>query len=71
MPTRSSRALKENRLALAYQPIIAAKSRRTAHYECLLRMIRPDGEILTAGYFVPAAEQMGIVHLVDRLRWKP
>jgi EAL domain-containing protein (putative c-di-GMP-specific phosphodiesterase class I) len=37
-----------------------------SHYECLLRMIKPDGSILTAGHFVPAAEQMGIVHLMDR-----
>ncbi len=59
-------ALKENRLRLAYQPIIGAKSRRRSHYESLLRMIRPDGQIVTAGYFVPAAEHMGIVHLVDR-----
>ena len=29
-------------------------------------MIRPNGEVLTAGYFIPAAEHMGIVHLVDR-----
>src|SRR5579863_8770625 len=59
-------ALKENRLKLAYQPIIQARSRKTSHYECLLRMIKPDGSILTAGHFVPAAEQMGIVHLIDR-----
>jgi len=59
-------ALKENRLKLAYQPIIGAKSRRISHYESLLRMVRPDGQVMTAGYFVPAAEQMGIVHLVDR-----
>ena len=43
-----------------------AESRKVTHYECLLRMVRPDGEIVTAGYFVPAAEQMGIVHLMDR-----
>jgi len=59
-------ALKENRLKLAYQPIIHARSRKISHYECLLRMIKPDGSVLTAGHFVPAAEQMGIVHLVDR-----
>jgi diguanylate cyclase (GGDEF)-like protein len=58
-------ALKEGRLRLAYQPIIGAKSRRISHYECLLRMIKPDGQVATAGYFVPAAEQMGIVHLID------
>ena len=59
-------ALKENRLKLAYQPIIQARSRKTSHYECLLRMVRPDGGIVTAGHFVPAAEQLGIVNLVDR-----
>jgi len=60
-------ALKDNRIRLAYQPIIDAKSRKPVHYECLLRLIRPDGQEATAGYFVPAAEQMGIVHLIDRL----
>jgi diguanylate cyclase (GGDEF)-like protein len=59
-------ALKENRLKLAYQPIVTARSRKVSHYECLLRMAKPDGEILTAGLFIPACEQMGIVHLVDR-----
>jgi diguanylate cyclase (GGDEF)-like protein len=59
-------ALKDNRLKLAYQPIVQARSRKVSHYECLLRMTKPDGSILTAGHFVPACEQMGIVHLVDR-----
>ncbi|MEP6829988.1 MAG: bifunctional diguanylate cyclase/phosphodiesterase [Rhizomicrobium sp.] len=59
-------ALKENRIRLAYQPIIDAKNRKPVHYECLVRMLRPDGQEISAGHFVPAAEQMGIVHLVDR-----
>lgn len=59
-------ALKEGRLRLAYQPIVAASAHTISHYECLLRMIKPDGSVLSAGHFVPAAEQMGIVHLVDR-----
>ncbi|HEY1878231.1 MAG TPA: GGDEF and EAL domain-containing protein [Rhizomicrobium sp.] len=59
-------ALKESRLRLAYQPIVQARTRIVTHYECLLRMVKPDGSILTAGHFVPATEQMGIVHLVDR-----
>lgn len=59
-------ALKENRLKLAFQPIVGAKTRKASHYECLLRMQKPDGSILTAGHFVPACEQMGIIHLVDR-----
>jgi diguanylate cyclase (GGDEF)-like protein len=59
-------ALREDRLRLAYQPIIQARSRKISHYECLLRILNPDGGIVSAGHFVPAAEQMGIVHLVDR-----
>jgi diguanylate cyclase (GGDEF)-like protein len=59
-------ALKENRLKLAYQPIVGARSRKVSHYECLLRLAKPDGSILTAGHFVPAIEQMGIVHMADR-----
>ena len=61
-----SLALKENRLRLAYQPIVDAKTRKAVHYECLLRMLRPDGQEITAGNFVPATEQMGSVHLIDR-----
>jgi diguanylate cyclase (GGDEF)-like protein len=59
-------ALRDNRLKLAYQPIVHAGTRKVMHHEALLRMERPDGEIVSAGYFVPAAEQLGIVHMVDR-----
>ncbi len=59
-------ALNEDRLLLAYQPIIHAKDRTVFKYESLLRMRRLDGSIATAGQFVPAAEQMGIVGLIDR-----
>ena len=59
-------ALKEGRLKLAFQPIIHAKSRKISHYESLVRMQRADGSTVTAGYFVPAAEQLGIVHMIDR-----
>lgn len=59
-------ALRENRLKLAYQPIIQARSRQVVHHEALVRMERPGGEIVSAGYFVPAAEQLGIIHLIDR-----
>jgi diguanylate cyclase (GGDEF)-like protein len=59
-------ALNDNRLVFAYQPIVDASTGEATHYECLLRMIRPDGTIATAGQFIPAAEQMGLVRLVDR-----
>ncbi|MGN6516442.1 MAG: putative bifunctional diguanylate cyclase/phosphodiesterase [Rhizomicrobium sp.] len=59
-------ALNEHRLVFAYQPIVCAKSRTVKHHECLLRMKKPDGTIVTAGQFIPAAEQLGLVRLVDR-----
>jgi diguanylate cyclase (GGDEF)-like protein len=59
-------ALDDDRLVLAYQPIVDSITRKVAHYECLLRMIQPDGSVTTAGQFIPAAEQMGLVRLVDR-----
>jgi len=59
-------ALNDDRLVFAYQPIISAKTREPVHHECLLRMIRPDGTVVTAGQFIPAAEQLGLVRLVDR-----
>ncbi|HXC56537.1 MAG TPA: bifunctional diguanylate cyclase/phosphodiesterase [Rhizomicrobium sp.] len=59
-------ALGDDRLLLAYQPIIHAHDRTVFKYESLLRMRRKDGSIATAGQFVPAAEQLGIVGLIDR-----
>jgi diguanylate cyclase (GGDEF)-like protein len=59
-------ALRENRLTFAYQPIVSASTCMPVHYECLLRLIRPDGSIVQAGQFIPAAEQLGLVRQVDR-----
>lgn len=59
-------ALNDQRLVFAYQPIVSAQSREPCHYECLLRMRRVDGTVAAAGQFIPAAEQLGLVRLVDR-----
>ena len=58
-------ALDEHRLVFAYQPIISAQSRLPEHHECLLRMTRRDGTIAPAGEFIPAAETLGLVRLLD------
>ena len=59
-------ALNQRRIRLAYQPIIEAKSSAIHHYECLLRLKREDGEVVSAGRFIMAAERLGLVHLLDR-----
>lgn len=59
-------ALNDRRVSLAYQPIVSAQTRDLHHYECLLRLKRGDGEIVSAGEFIMAAERLGLVHLLDR-----
>jgi diguanylate cyclase (GGDEF)-like protein len=59
-------ALNEQRLIFAYQPIVSASSRRPEHYECLLRLVRKDGTIAPASEFIPVAETLGLVRLLDR-----
>lgn len=59
-------ALNERRISLAYQPIIHARSRELHHYECLLRLRQEDGELVSAGRLIMAAEKLGLVHLLDR-----
>lgn len=58
-------ALKDRRLVFAYQPIFDSHARTVLEYECLLRMIREDGTVVSAGQFIPAAEQLGLVRLID------
>jgi diguanylate cyclase (GGDEF)-like protein len=59
-------ALKEERLVFAYQPVVDAQAGKASFYECLLRMRMPDGELVTAGHFVPVIEQLGLMRAVDR-----
>lgn len=59
-------ALNERRVRIAYQPIVADLNEAPHHFECLVRMVREDGEVLPAGEFISAAERLGLVHLLDR-----
>ncbi|TQV83381.1 EAL domain-containing protein [Denitrobaculum tricleocarpae] len=59
-------AIKEDRLTLAYQPLVDAKTGETNCYECLLRMYAPDGSLVPAGRFIPVVEKLGLMRAVDR-----
>ena len=59
-------ALLDDRLVLAYQPIVGCRDQAPHFYECLLRMRRKDGSILPAGAFVPVVEQLGLMRQIDR-----
>lgn len=57
--------LREQRLLLALQPIVHADTLQPAIHECLLRIRRPDGAIISAGAYVPVAERLGLVRFLD------
>ena len=58
-------ALNERRIALAYEPVVEAKTRKVAFYECLMRVHRPDGRIAHANEIIPVAERIGLMRMVD------
>jgi diguanylate cyclase (GGDEF)-like protein len=58
-------ALNERRIAMAFEPVVTARSRNASFYECLVRMEQDDGQILLAPDIVPVAERLGLIRLVD------
>lgn len=60
-------AVKENRLRMAYQPVVDSKTGKIAHYEALLRITNNTGKISSAGALIPVAEKMGMIDVIDNL----
>ena len=58
-------ALNERRILLTYEPVVDARTRRPAFYECLMRLQRPDGSLAPAQEVIPFAERLGFVRLLD------
>jgi diguanylate cyclase (GGDEF)-like protein len=58
-------ALNERRIALAFEPVVEAKTRKVAFYECLIRVHRPDGRLAHANEIVPVAERVGLMRMLD------
>ena len=59
-------ALEAGRMRLALQPMIETRTGKARIYECLLRMERPNGELVSAGQFIEIAEQLGLSRVIDR-----
>ncbi|AQQ68922.1 response regulator receiver protein [Microbulbifer agarilyticus] len=60
-------AIRDDRLMLYRQPVVALQEKnRIHHYEVLVRMRGHDGDIISPGLFLPAAERYGIIDDVDR-----
>jgi diguanylate cyclase (GGDEF)-like protein len=58
-------ALNERRLHLALQPVVHSGTRQVAWREALLRVQCADGTMISGGPLVRAAEDLGLISLVD------
>ena len=59
-------AMAEDRFELHAQPIVDLRSGDVRHFELLLRMREPDGELLMPSAFIPTAERFGVIADIDR-----
>lgn len=60
-------ALDSEDLVVAHQPVVRSEGGHTiSFHECLVRLRRPDGSLLSAGSFMPAIERLGMAPLIDR-----
>ncbi|WP_066959179.1 EAL domain-containing protein [Microbulbifer sp. Q7] len=60
-------AIREDRLLLYRQPVVALQgNNHVHHYEVLVRMQGRDGDVISPGLFLPAAERYGMIDEVDR-----
>lgn len=63
-----NQGLEEDRFEIYQQPIVPVRSDPKAgrHFEVLLRLRSRDGEMLSPGDFLPAAERYGLMGKIDR-----
>jgi EAL domain-containing protein (putative c-di-GMP-specific phosphodiesterase class I) len=59
-------ALNDRRVRLAFQPIVSYLGETPTKFECLIRMQGENGKEIPAPEFIPTAERLGLVHLLDR-----
>ena len=62
------RALEERRITLYGQPVVASSDKeKTIHLEILSRIVQVNGNLLSAGLFMPFAERLKLVSALDRI----
>lgn len=63
-------ALEDNRVSMAYQPIVDSRSGNVSFYESLIRMNGKDGRLFAAAQFFPAIEELGLSKLFDAFAFR-
>jgi len=62
-----SKAIKEDRVVMVYQPIYDVKTDTIYKYECLVRIKKEDGSLLTPFYFLDVAKQSDQYHSITKI----
>lgn len=63
-------ALKDDRVFLAYQPVVKAGCQQVSFHESLVRIFDPSGQQFAAGYFIEDVEKLGLCRLVDQFAFR-
>lgn len=58
-------ALNDRRVKLVYQPLVHASSGVIESYECLIRIMAKNGNLIPNGQLIPVAEQLNLMRLLD------
>lgn len=59
-------ALTDNRFILFYQPILEISTHTISHYECLIRMMDEEGNLVMPDEFIGFAETLGLIGKIDQ-----
>lgn len=63
----TTNAMRQDDLVVVHQPVVRADGGHTiSFHECLVRLRRPDGSLLSAGEFMPAIERLGMAPMIDQ-----
>lgn len=60
-------ALADDQFELYFQPILALSNNQVSHYEALVRMRNPTGDVYMPAEFISVAETTGLIRGIDRL----
>lgn len=60
-------ALRQDRVDLYLQPIVALPSRKRQFYECFSRIVDDRGRVITPEQYIPLAEEAGLVAVIDNM----
>jgi EAL domain-containing protein (putative c-di-GMP-specific phosphodiesterase class I) len=61
------KAILEEKIIFAYQPIISCKDGNVEYFECLMRIPDINGTYISVGSIIPIAERLGFINIIDRL----